>query len=53
MPRDKNLPRPVKISIRVGPKLDFTGVPNTREGWDKIAAETQGAVEGLAGQYSR
>lgn len=53
MPRDRTMPRPVKVSIRVGPKLDFTGVPNTREGWDRIAAETQGAVEGLAGRTTR
>lgn len=50
LPRDRNIPRPRRISIHVGMPLDFSSAPNTREGWNHIAVETQAAVRALSGE---
>lgn len=49
LPRDRTLPRPRPISVRIGPPISFTHHPNTRETWNLIAAETERAVRGLGG----
>jgi 1-acyl-sn-glycerol-3-phosphate acyltransferase len=41
------LPRPVPLSLRIGPPLSFPGVKNERAGWQQIAAELEAAVAGL------
>lgn len=47
-PPGKKLPRPRKIEVRVGPALDFSGLPDEREGWQEVAAATRRAVDALA-----
>lgn len=49
LPRERFPPRPVKITVLIGKPLSFAGVANNREGWDRIAAETEKAVSGLGG----
>jgi 1-acyl-sn-glycerol-3-phosphate acyltransferase len=41
--------KPGRISVRIGQPLRFADVPNTRAGWDAIAARLREAVAGLAG----
>jgi 1-acyl-sn-glycerol-3-phosphate acyltransferase len=47
--REQKVPRPRKITVTIGPPLSFTGLPNTRESWDHIAAACDGAVRALGG----
>jgi 1-acyl-sn-glycerol-3-phosphate acyltransferase len=49
LPRDAVLPRPRKISVRIGPPMTFAHHPNTREGWNAIALELERAVRALGG----
>jgi 1-acyl-sn-glycerol-3-phosphate acyltransferase len=46
-PPGKRLPRPRSVHIRVGPPLVFGGVPNAREGWERVVAECEAAVRRL------
>ena len=46
-PAAAKLPRPVPISLRVGPPLTFADVPNERAGWKDIAARLEAAVAAL------
>lgn len=48
MPRDKILPRPRKISVRIGKPMSFESLPHGREGWNQIAADLEQAVRALA-----
>jgi 1-acyl-sn-glycerol-3-phosphate acyltransferase len=47
--REQKVPRPRKITVTIGPPLSFTGLPNTRESWDHIAAACDRAVRALGG----
>ena len=47
-PAGTNVPRPRKIQMRVGEALRFADVPNERDGWERIAADLQDAVQRLA-----
>lgn len=49
LPRETFPPRPARITVRIGTPLHFPGVPNSREGWERIAAETERAVRDLGG----
>lgn len=43
-PPGKRLPRPVRLSLRVGVPLVFSAVSNDRAGWQQIAAKLHAAV---------
>lgn len=43
---ESKLPRPVKIRVEVMPALRFAGEPDSREGWDRIAAGLKERVVG-------
>lgn len=44
-----SLPRPVPLSLRIGPSHTFSAVANERAGWQQIAAELEAAVAALRG----
>ncbi len=44
----RRLPRPRKISLRLGCPLDFASVSNDRDGWAAIAVRVEAAVRKLA-----
>lgn len=46
-PRDTHLPRPRRVSLKIGPPLHFQDVGNDRPGWDLIAQQSRTAVESL------
>ena len=46
-PPNARLPRPHRVSLRIGPPLMFDNVPNTREGWQHVVAVAEAAVRGL------
>jgi 1-acyl-sn-glycerol-3-phosphate acyltransferase len=48
-PPAARLPRPRHVRLRVGPRLVFDTVPNTREGWQRLVSEAEAVVRGLAG----
>lgn len=50
MPADKTLPRPHKLIVSVGQPLSFHDAPEGREGWERVAKETEAAVRGLRGE---
>ena len=47
LPPGRTLPRRTRIEVRIGPPLTFESVPNTREGWTQVSAETEAAVRRL------
>jgi 1-acyl-sn-glycerol-3-phosphate acyltransferase len=47
MPADKFFPRPHKMVVSVGPPLTFPDAPDAREGWERVAKETEAAVRAL------
>lgn len=38
LPPDASIPRPRKITVRIGRARSFEDIPNTREGWKQIAS---------------
>lgn len=50
LPPNRSVPRFRQITVRVGKPLRFGEKPNDRTGWEAIAAETEEAVRGLAGE---
>ena len=50
-PTDRRLPRPCPIRLEIGPPLDFHDVPNNREGWCQVAAESEAAVRRLKPEH--
>ena len=44
---ETKLPRPLPISLRIGPPLLFSDVENARAGWQDIAARLEAAVTAL------
>lgn len=47
MPANKTLPRPHKMIVSVGPQLRFDDAPDAREGWERVARETEAAVRAM------
>jgi 1-acyl-sn-glycerol-3-phosphate acyltransferase len=47
MPPNCTIPRPEKLRVRVGPPLTFANQPDGREGWVRVARETEDAVRAL------
>ncbi|MEE8154126.1 MAG: lysophospholipid acyltransferase family protein [Phycisphaerales bacterium] len=45
---DRRIPRPRKITVTIGEPLEFSKVSNTREGWNRIATQTETAVRTLS-----
>jgi len=48
LPPHRKLPRPKKINVIIGEPLVFSKVPNTRQGWNVVAKETEAAVANLS-----
>ena len=48
LPSHRRLPRPKKITLRIGPPLVFENVDNVRVGWRAIASDVAAAVRGLS-----
>lgn len=48
LPPDRRLPRPRKVSVRVGDPLRFDDEDNSREGWNRIAATLQEQITALS-----
>lgn len=48
-PATRNMPRPGKLTLTIGPPLRFETVVNDRNGWRAVAQETEAAVRALAG----
>ncbi len=46
-PPESRLPRPWKVHLTIGPTLNFEAVPNNRQGWERVARETEEAVRRL------
>jgi 1-acyl-sn-glycerol-3-phosphate acyltransferase len=47
-PPNARLPHPRPIRLKVGKPLVFEALPNAREGWTRVAKETEAAVRELA-----
>ncbi len=47
-PAGRSLPRPGRLRLRIGPPLRFAAEPNSRAGWNRIAAACEAAVRSLA-----
>lgn len=47
-PPDRSRPKLHRVGVRIGPPLRFPGAPSTREGWERVARETEAAVRSLA-----
>lgn len=46
-PQARRPRRGQRIEVRIGPALEFAGVANDREGWQRIAGEVESAVRAL------
>jgi len=47
LPSESRWPRPSRIRVRIGKPLDFSGVPNEREGWEQLMQTVEAAVKAL------
>jgi 1-acyl-sn-glycerol-3-phosphate acyltransferase len=47
-PAQSPRPRRGRITVRVGLARSYAGTPNTRDGWNEVAADLESAVRGLA-----
>jgi 1-acyl-sn-glycerol-3-phosphate acyltransferase len=47
MPPDAQVPRPKRITVRIGQPRQFREIPNTRDGWKEIASTLQADVAAL------
>jgi 1-acyl-sn-glycerol-3-phosphate acyltransferase len=47
LPAGRLLPRPSKLTLRIGRPLSFADVPNTRGGWEHVAVNVETAVRRL------
>src|SRR4051812_46233805 len=47
LPANRKLPRPVRIKLVIGERLEFASIANDRAGWSQIAQRTESAVRGL------
>ena len=50
LPPGAHLPRPRRVTLTIGPPLDFSNEGNDRAGWERIAQRAEAAVESLARQ---
>src|SRR5881396_4436519 len=50
LPPERNIPRPVKITLVIGNRLEFASTANDREGWSQIAATAESSVRDLVAQ---
>jgi 1-acyl-sn-glycerol-3-phosphate acyltransferase len=50
LPPERNIPRPVAISLIIGDSLEFSSTANDRTGWSEIAASVESRVRGLVSQ---
>lgn len=48
LPPGATVPRPVRLTVRIGAPLRFDDAPNERDGWTRVAAATEAAVLALA-----
>lgn len=53
LPFGKSVPRPARITVRIGAPLSFEAQPNTREGWNEVVRACESAVRGLAAEAGR
>jgi 1-acyl-sn-glycerol-3-phosphate acyltransferase len=47
-PPGKSMPRPERLTLAIGPALNFAAEPNAREGWRSVATRAEQAVRALA-----
>lgn len=47
MPPGARIPRPARLRVHIGKPLDFSKVPDSREGWEQMASEMEKAVAAL------
>jgi len=47
-PPDRNRPKLHRVGVGIGPPLRFADAPNSRDGWERVATETESAVRALA-----
>lgn len=50
LPPGGRVPRPARVVLRVGGAMTFEGVRDDRAGWEEVARELRGSVEGLGGE---
>jgi 1-acyl-sn-glycerol-3-phosphate acyltransferase len=50
LPPERNIPRPVAITVAIGDPLQFPSTANDRTGWSEVAARVESRVRDLAGQ---
>jgi 1-acyl-sn-glycerol-3-phosphate acyltransferase len=50
LPPNRKVPRPVKVELIIGAPLEFTAIPNNRDGWSQIARSVESAVRNLTNQ---
>ena len=50
LPPERNIPRPVAITLAIGDPLQFPSTANHRTGWSEIAKSVESRVRDLAGQ---
>lgn len=48
LPPDRKIPRPHRITIRVGDALRFDTTPNSREGWDSVASAIRTSIGAMS-----
>ena len=52
LPAGARWPRPKKVRITIGEPLVFEGLEDDREGWKKVAADAESAVQRLGEEPS-
>jgi 1-acyl-sn-glycerol-3-phosphate acyltransferase len=50
LPPNRRVPRPVKITLVIGDRLEFGSTANDRAGWSQIAKSAEFAVRNLVTQ---
>ena len=50
LPPERNIPRPVAITLAIGDPLQFPSTTNDRTGWSQIAKSVESRVRDLVGQ---
>jgi 1-acyl-sn-glycerol-3-phosphate acyltransferase len=50
LPPERNIPRPVAITLTIGDPLQFLSTANDRTGWSEVAASVESRVRDLTGQ---
>ena len=47
LPPNRKVPRPVRIKLVIGERVEFVSIANDRAGWSQIAKSTESAVRSL------